>query len=195
MHGEQIAPAWRTLFHDVVQRREDAAALKRASVEGTLGVWTKLLTASAVETCEGLGWSASAIGHKLDLLPIAQSEYLSLDVTAFGDGDRRWRFPKAVFELENSLRDDRIAYSLWKVLCVRAELRAVICYRRTGDDAAALIRVLGDEVVRAMGLSGRTALGGETLVVVGSRDEADVFPYGFFKWWRLDTNTGSFCLM
>ncbi len=81
---------------DVVQRRHDAEALKQASMNGPLRKWTRLLTAKAVETCELLGWSASAIGHKLELLPIAQSEYLALDVTAFGDGQKRWRFPKAV---------------------------------------------------------------------------------------------------
>lgn len=32
-------------------------------------------------------------------------------------------------ELENSRDSERIAYSLWKVLCVRAELRIVFCYR------------------------------------------------------------------
>ena len=38
-------------------------------------------------------------------------------------------------------------------------------------------------------------LSGETLVVVGSRDESATFPYGFFKWWKLDTNTGTFRLL
>ena len=35
-----------------------------------------------------------------------------------------------VIELENSSREDMIAYSLWKVLCVRADLRVVFCYRK-----------------------------------------------------------------
>ena len=36
---------------------------------------------------------------------------------------------------------------------------------------------------------------GETLVVVGSRAEAETFPYGFFSWWLLDGNTGTFSLI
>ena len=160
-----------------------------------MGQWTKLLTAAVVETCESMGWSGSARQHRLELLPIAQSEYLALDVMAFAEGERRWRFPAAVVELENSRSDDRIAYSLWKVLCVRADLRVVFCYRRKPEDGPALVRRLCDEVVRAMGLAGRVALEGETVVVVGSRDESEYFPYGFFKWWQLDAGMGRFSLI
>jgi hypothetical protein len=38
----------------------------------------------------------------------------------------------------------------------------------------------------------RTALTGETLVVVGSRDEKKTFPYAFFKDWLFDANVGRF---
>ena len=43
-----------------------------------------------------------------------------------------------------------------------------------------------------MTIEQRTGLDGETLSVVGSRGEAGTFPYGFFKWWRLEKNTGKF---
>jgi len=75
---------------------------------------------------------------------------------------------------------------------VRAELRVVFCYRRSPAQGAPLVRFLQDEVMRAVPLADRIALGGETLLVVGSRDESELFPYGFFRWWRLNTNTGSF---
>ena len=111
---------------------------------------------------------------------------------AFAPGQGRWRFPVAAIELENVQHTDRIAYSLWKVLCVRAEVRIVFCYRRNPHEAAPLVRNLTETVVGALDVSGRLALEGETLVVVGSRAEAAVFPYGFFKWWRLELNTGAF---
>jgi hypothetical protein len=38
----------------------------------------------------------------------------------------------------------------------------------------------------------RSGIGGETLVIVGSRSETATFPYGFFKDWTLDTNTARF---
>jgi len=193
--SKDLVTKWRKAFNDTVQRWEYATALKDASTKGSLRQWTRRLTDVVVQTCRGLGWSASARGHKLELLPVAQSEYLALDVMAFGDEEKRWRFPKAVIELENSLQPDRIAYSLWKVLCVRADLRIVICYRKTGAEASNLVDFLSKDVVAAMGIPGRLRLQGETLVVVGSREDVQNFPYAFFKWWLLDLNTGTFRLM
>jgi hypothetical protein len=124
---------------------------------------------------------------------VSREEYLALDVVAFRpEGDNHWPFPAAVFELENSRADDRVAYSLWKVLCVRTSLRVVFCYRRDADQGAVLLQKLADQVVRPMGLRDRGDVNGETLVIVGSRSEAAGFPYGFFKDWTLDANTGRF---
>jgi hypothetical protein len=186
---------WREAFWPIVQQTDYAQSLKEASLNERLGDWTKALTAVSVETCASLGWQAAAKGHRLDLMPEAHSEYLGMDVMAFANGTARWRFPIAVIELENSRKDDRIAYSLWKVLCVRAELRVVFCYRREPDEGATLVRWLSKEVVGAVSLDQRLKLEGETIVVVGSRGEAPTFPYGFFKWWELEHNLGSFRLM
>jgi hypothetical protein len=30
---------------------------------------------------------------------------------------------------------------------------------------------------------------GETIVVVGSRNDSETFPYGFFQMWKLNSNT------
>lgn len=166
--------------------------LKEAALVGKLGAWTRELTAVVVSTCNAMGWRASAKGHRLELLPVIGSEYLSVDVMAFPEGKKRWRFPSAVIELENSQNDDRVAYSFWKVLCLRADLRIVFCYRRSLAKGSALIKSLQEEPIDAMGLAGRMNLEGETLVVIGSYDNTSTFPYGFFKWWRLDNNTGTF---
>lgn len=80
-------------------------------------------------------------------------------------------------------------------MCVRADLRVVICYRRTGAEASDLVEFLSEDVVGAMGIHGRLSLQGQTLVVVGSREDVQNFPYAFFKWWLLDLNTGTFRLM
>jgi len=189
---ESLVTRFRETFFAVVQADELAGELKQAASAANLGAWTRALTKAAIRTCSGLGLMASAKGHKLELLPIPRSEYLALDVMAFPEGEKRWRFPVAVMELENSAREDQIAYSLWKVLSVRADLRIVFCYRRNGDEIPALIRHLRDEVVEAMGLAGRVKLEGATLLVVGSRSESETFPFGYFGWWLLDTNTGRF---
>ncbi len=191
MNGS-LADHWRTHFWSIVQQPDHAQPLKEASVNERLGDWTKELTAVSVATSQALGWQAAAKGHRLELLPEAHSEYLGLDVMAFADGATRWRFPVAAIELENSRKDDRIAYSLWKVLSVRADLRIVFCYRRNGEEIPALLRHLREEVIEAMGLAGRVKLEGTTLMVVGSRSESGTFPFGYFGWWSLDTNTGKF---
>ena len=189
---DSLADRFRAAFFLAVQAEGLASELKQAAAAANLGTWTRALTDAVVATCEALGLAASAIGHKLELLPIHRSEYLALDVMAFRAGEKRWRFPVAVMELENSAREDQIAYSLWKVLSVQAELRVVFCYRRNAEEIPALIRHLREEVIEAMGLAGRVKLDGTTLLVVGSRSESETFPFGYFGWWKLDTNTGRF---
>jgi len=166
--------------------------LRDFSLTGDLSGWTRQLTASCVLACRAMGWRASAKRHLLELLPIARCEYLGLDIVAFAENDTRWLFPTAVMELENSSGQDQVAYSLWKVLCVRAALRLVFCYRRQPEDGPKLVRHLRQEVIGAMGLDGRVSLDGQTVVVVGTRNDAGTFPYGFYTWWALDANTGAF---
>lgn len=169
-----------------------AAPLRAAALEGRLGAWTTALICAAVQTCHLLGWRASAKGHQSELLPVSRGEYLALDVMAFAPGENRWQFPLAVMELENQRREDFIAYSLWKLLSVRAELRVLFCYRQEVADAGPLRKHLQDEVIAAMGVGKRVALEGATLLVIGRRGEAETFPHGFFAWWQLNANTGQF---
>lgn len=186
---------WQEKFWESLRQPESAEGLKDASITERLGDWTQILTGVVVKTCESMGWKASAKGHKLSLLPVRRSEYLAMDVMAFAGGNERWQFPIAVAELENSQDMDHVAYSLWKILCVRADLRMLFCYRRNSEDRPQLVRFLGKEVINAMDLPVRTQLQGETLVIVGSRADSGTFPYGFFKWWRLESNTGRFRLI
>jgi hypothetical protein len=139
-----------------------------------------------------IGWQATAKHHPLTLLPIQHGEYLGIDVMAFADTNQRWPFPTAVIELENSTNDDRIAYALWKVLCIRADLRIVMCYRHEAQEAPALMAVLRTDVTDAMDGVMRRGVGGHTLIVVGSRGNADTFPNDFFRWWWFELETGVF---
>ena len=188
---DQVAQ-WRNAFLKELQRSENATQLKSAALEARLGVWTKLLTDLVVESFRSMGWQASAKGNKLQLLPVSRSEYLSLDIVAFSSGTTRWRFPVAIAELENSADDDKVAYSLWKVMCVRNVIRIVFCYRADADKGSKLVHHLRDEVLHAMSLENRIQVDGQTLVVVGQKGEADTFPYSYFKWWLLDPNTSKF---
>jgi hypothetical protein len=190
---ESAGQRWFAAFMATVPAHEAAATLREAATRGELKHWTQALTDIVVGTFPKMGWRGAARGHRSDFLPVARSEYLALDIVVFeAAGARRWRFPVAFFELENSPVDDLVAYSLWKVLRVRASLRVVFCYRQDAGEGAELVRRLAEAVVQAMEIPARSGLRGETLVVVGSRSETATFPYGFFKDWTLDANTARF---
>jgi hypothetical protein len=191
-----LGDRWWQVFLAGVRTYENAGPLKGAALAGRAKDWTGLLTGVVVRSCRELGWQAAAKGFALDLLPQAGQEYLGMDVMAFAtagpDAARGWRFPVAVFELENSRNDDRVAYSLWKVLCMRCRLRVVFAYRRDWEEARQLVARLATEVIGPIGFPEREALAGQTLLVVGSRGEDDTFPWGYFKVWALAANLGSF---
>lgn len=191
--ADSVASRWFEMFMETVQQHRLSAELRQASMQGALAKWTSALTSVVCSTCDFMGWKAAAKGNRSHLLPVSGEEYLALDVVAFEPaGDRRWRFPVAVVELENSRTDDRVAYSLWKVLCTRADLRIVFCYRKDSAEGSTLVRHLSEQVTAAMGIRERTQIGGETMLIVGSRNESATFPYGFFKEWQFDTNLGRF---
>jgi hypothetical protein len=104
-----LAHLWHEKFMETVQTHESSAILKVAALEGRLGKWTTALTQVVCATCESIGWKAAAKKNRSHVLPVSGEEYLALDVVAFEPaGDRRWRFPVAVIELENSRTDDRV---------------------------------------------------------------------------------------
>src|SRR5207253_10850159 len=125
-----LAEAFRVRLMEAAQSADFSEPLKSASLPGHLGTWTTSLTACVATACRASGWRASARDHECELLPVRRSEYLALDVMAFTEGEKRWLFPAAIMELENSQQVDKIAYSLWKVLCVNAGIRIVFCYRK-----------------------------------------------------------------
>ncbi len=193
--AEALDVLWKNSFMNTLLQCECAEPLKEAALAENLGTWTKELTHVVAKTCKSLGWHPASKGNKCSFLPIPRCEYLSLDVMAFQEKAGEWNFPHAVMELENSFKDNTIAYSLWKVICIRVPLRFVFCYRRSSTEGSSLINSLCKSVIASLPIEERMRLGGETIVVVGSRNDASTFPYGFFKWWRLNKNTGRFDLM
>jgi len=187
---------WQSSFLDVIQEPATAAPLKDVSLQADRKAWTSLLTTAVVQSCEAIGLRAAGKGHRLDLLPQPRQEYLAIDVMAFPGAEPgvecRWPQPVAAFELENATKDDRVAYSLWKVLCVRVPLRVLFAYRRDWEKVRALVGRFQDDVIGSLTIEQRTALEGDTVVVMGSRGEGGTFPWGYFKVWKLDANLGRF---
>jgi hypothetical protein len=188
-----LARPWADAFFRILQTHDVAVGLKEAALAAALGLWTEGLTSVVAVTCQELGWRPAAKGHLGEVLPLARQEYLGLDVMAFPLGGKtRWPFPLAVFELENSREEHRIAYSLWKVLCIRAPLRVVFAYRDDAREGITLVNRLTESVIAGLPIDQRMALTGETSLIIGSRGEAETFPYGYFKIWTLNANTGRF---
>jgi hypothetical protein len=185
---------WRDAFLRVIQDPATAAPLKNASLTEDLKSWTTCLTSAVVASCQLLSWRAAAKGHRFEDHPQSGQEYLGIDVMAFAVAvpGGRWRLPLAVFELENQQSDDRVAYSLWKVLCLRADLRVVFAFRRDREESVQMVDAVCRDVVGGFSPEERMSLVGETALVIGNRGEGETFPWGYFKWWLLDTNLGRF---
>lgn len=187
-----LAEKWRSSFWQVIARAVHADGLRAAALSGDRTDWTTRMTTVVVETCEAQGWQCSAKGHKLQLLPVPRQEYLSLDAVAFAHKSRQWQFPIAVAELQNEAGDEYTAYCLWKLLCVRADLRLLLTYRPTGEECARLVTCLEKQLVAGLGYQRLTQLPGETVLAVAATDGLDSFPYGYFKWWQYDPHGGHF---
>src|SRR4051794_35675459 len=117
-------------------------------------------------------------------LPKGGNEYLGIDVMAFppeSDLAGRWPMPLAAFELENARGADRVAYSLWKVLCIRTTLRVVFAYRPDWERSRQLIGAIERDVIGSLEPEQRMRLEGQTVMVVGNRGEGETFPWGYFK--------------
>ena len=188
-----LATTWISQFYTTLDADRVATdELRDASLQSELRRWTSSLTTVVVRTFEALDMPTTAKGHRCTVLPVKQHEYLGQDVMAFPPGSTGWAFPAAVCELENSKSDERVAYSLWKVLAVRCQLRLVFCYRPEPKAGVSLVVWLAESAVKPIPIVERANLAGETVVVMGSRNEASTFPYGFFQAWKLNTNTGLF---
>lgn len=188
-----LATRWASQFYATIgDDRPTADELRGASLRADLTRWTGTLTGVVVRSFEQMGLATAAKGYRCAVLPVKRNEYLSQDVIAFPSTGTGWRFPMAVCELENSADANFVAYSVWKVLCVRCGLRIVFCYRPDPSAGPAFVAALATSVVGAIPIAERATLDGETLVVVGSRNESSTFPYGFFKVWKLNSNTGRF---
>jgi hypothetical protein len=192
MGEASLTQRWREELFRVLEAPETGTPLREAALAGVLGDWTRHMTHAAVATCQRMGWQAAAKGFLGRILPVPRNEYLALDVIAFPESAVRWPMPVAVFELENSQKDDQVGYSLWKVLCVRASLRVVFAYRRDVEEGIGLVARLTESLVGGLPLAERLAITGETSLIVGNRGGAETFPYGYFRAWTLETNTGRF---
>jgi len=194
MNRGELLAAWYTEFVEVIRTSSIGYPLRDASVAGDLKAWTSSLTKAVVLSCEKMEWKAAGKSHKLDLLPKAGQEYLSLDVMGFDPTSicGRWPMPVAAFELENDRTDDRVAYSLWKLLCVQTKLRVVFAFRTDWDTGRDSVRSIGQDVIQSLSMQQLHDLSGDTAMIFGNRGSGSYFPDGFFKCYLLDKELQQF---
>jgi len=193
MKGELFA-SWHAAFVEVIRTSAIGEPLREASLAADLKAWTESLTTSVVQSCSKIGLIAAGKSHQLDLLPKQGQEYLSLDVMGFDQqaAHGRWPMPTAIFELENDKKDDRVAYSLWKVLCVKARLRVVFAFRPNWEAGRSSVAAIGDDVINSLSQLQVDDIRGDTAIIFGNRGEGEHFPDGFFKCYLLDTELKKF---
>jgi len=119
-------------------------------------------------------------------------EYLNIDAVFIdrAEYDPRKKYdkwdpfvlPRAVVELENSYDIEKISYCLWKILCVRAPIRVLICYQKGADKVATLKQRLEDVIWQGSLVKGTD---GDLLVIIGN-DPGDKLPweeyFSVFEW-------------
>jgi len=86
--------------------------------------------------------------------------------------------PMAVVELEKSLDINKIVYCLWKILCVRAPIRALICYQKGIDKIISLSKHLEDVIWERGLLKGDN---GDLFVIIGNDKKGESDWEDFFS--------------
>lgn len=102
------------------------------------------------------------------------SEYLGIDAVFIDNFEYKsmeesdWNpvgLPRAAVELENSYDQKRISYCLWKLLCVRAQIRVLICYQDNQVKVDNLKERLEDLIWQGSLMKGTDA---DLLVIIGN---------------------------
>lgn len=131
------------------------------------------------------------VGDKLNCYPVMRrpepkedeysGEYLSIDViyvdnAEYDSSESRsgmldpFVLPRAVVELHNDFSVDDISYCLWKILCVRAPVRVLICYQ-SSEQKVGELRELLERVIWQGKLMKGTAE--DLLIIIGNEEAKD----------------------
>jgi hypothetical protein len=111
-------------------------------------------------------------------------EYLNIDVVFIDNaeydlnGEERkgdpFVLPRAVVELENRYDPWKISYCLWKILCLRAPIRALVCLQESSDKVAALKQQLENVIWQGSLTKGTD---GDLFVIIGDESVGTEAPW------------------
>lgn len=112
-------------------------------------------------------WEESREYLNIDAVFINESEYGLHTWGAKGIQYGPFALPEAVAELENDWEVNKICYCLWKILCIRASVRVLVCYQRNEEMINSLRQRL-ENVIWASSLMKGTD--GDLLAIIGQED-------------------------
>lgn len=119
----------------------------------------------------------------IDAVFIDKSEY---DLPEERKGWDPFVLPRAVVELENYYDRMKISYCLWKILCVRAPIRVLICYQSNANNVLTLKQHLESIIWQGSLMKGTD---GDLFVIIGDgsvKGEASWGKYFSVFEWRND---------
>ncbi len=158
-------------------------------VKGGDSGWTEFMQSVMDRVAEGMNCRVARIRPENKE---ESGEYLNIDAmfidnAAYIPGKKYDEYdpfvlPRAVVELENNYDKEKISYCLWKILCVRAPIRVLICYQEGADKVTTLRKRLEDVICQGSLMKGTD---GDLLVIIGD-ETREKLPWGeyyrVFEW-------------
>jgi len=196
------AEEWFRHFHERVSASGGLYRLSSPEV-AKRKEWTACMTDIISDACRDCGlFPAAKANQERSPFPKENSEYLSIDVMAFGQKNT-WTAPILAIEIENRSKTSKVApelgieFALWKVLQLSCPFKAVVLKRDSHYEASKIVKGLEQKVIQPLRDSCH-AFYGETYIGVllqnsvrKSSTEGESKPIDFF-WSRLNPDTGNF---
>lgn len=196
MTGQQ----WAEAFAEVLYELRDLA--NDESYNQTGGKWTEFIVQKVINErmSEKADCQVVSLLSKDSEKKEESGEYLNMDAMFIAnDAYKKWKglpdydppvIPIAVVEHENAGTGtfEKIQYCLWKILCLRADVRVLICYQ-FGAKKIEELRELLENTVKNNKLA--EGMNGELLLVIGDqakdkilwKDRSDISDYfSIFQW-------------
>ncbi len=183
---------WLKYFTDIINSRKINLKYKKYhGKKWTPSKWTDFM----YDIMDGVGKKMKChVVHRRTEKKEYSGEYMDIDAFFIDNAEyelikkksKEWDpfvLPRAVVELENNFDVKRISYALWKILCIRAPIRVLICYQRGSGKVATLKKQLEDVIWRGSLMKGTD---GDLLVIIGDENKDEESSYGdyftVFEW-------------
>lgn len=112
-----------------------------------------------------------------------KAEYLGIDFMFFYKSEEdKWVLPIAIIEHENDFDQEKIEYSLWKILCVRSPVKALICYQSDTNNVALLRQHLEDVIWKGNLMRGSD---GDLMVIIGDESVIKKDPWNWRDYFKV----------